>query len=75
MGLTQNSKMWALPYVNHEVILILSLNIGQKIPVHKNQGWEPIHQKYKANESTSRHNSKKKRKQTIKKKKKKGEKP
>jgi hypothetical protein len=26
---------------------------------------EPIHQKYKANESTSRHNPKKKRKQTV----------
>jgi hypothetical protein len=26
----------------------------------KNQGREPIHQKYKANESTSRHNPKKK---------------
>jgi hypothetical protein len=29
--------------------------------VYKNQGWEPIHQKYKANESTSRHNPKKKK--------------
>jgi hypothetical protein len=27
--------------------------------VNKNQGWEPIHQKYKANENTSRHNPKK----------------
>jgi hypothetical protein len=27
---------------------------------YKNQGWEPIHQKYKANESMSRHNPKKK---------------
>jgi hypothetical protein len=34
-------------------------------PVNKNQGWEPIHQKYKANENTSRHNPKKKQKQTI----------
>ncbi len=33
--------------------------------VNKNQGWEPIHQKYKANENTSRHNPKKKQKQTI----------
>jgi len=31
----------------------------------KNQGPEPIHQKYKANESTSRHNLKKKQKKTI----------
>jgi hypothetical protein len=28
-------------------------------PVNKNQGWEPIHQKYKANENTSRHHPKK----------------
>jgi hypothetical protein len=34
-------------------------------PVYKNQGREPIHQKYKANENTSKHNSKKKQKQTI----------
>jgi hypothetical protein len=33
--------------------------------VNKNQGREPIHQKYKANENTSRHNPKKKQKQTI----------
>ncbi len=32
---------------------------------NKNQGQEPIHQKYKANENTSRHNPKKKQKQTI----------
>jgi hypothetical protein len=31
-------------------------------PISKNQGWEPIHQKYKANENTSRHNPKKERK-------------
>jgi len=31
-------------------------------PVNKNQGQESIHQKYKANENTSRHNSKKKQK-------------
>jgi hypothetical protein len=30
--------------------------------VIKNQRWEPIHQKYKANENTSRHNPKKKTK-------------
>jgi hypothetical protein len=28
--------------------------------VYKNQGWESIHKKYKANESMSRHNPKKK---------------
>jgi hypothetical protein len=33
--------------------------------INKNQGWEPIHQKYKANDNTSRHNPKKKQKQTI----------
>ncbi len=32
----------------------------KKNPVYKNQGWELTHQKYKANESTSRHNLKKK---------------
>jgi hypothetical protein len=37
----------------------------KKNPVNKNQGWEPIHQKYKANENTNRHNPKKKQKQTI----------
>jgi len=38
----------------------------RKTPVNKNQGWEPIHLKYKANENTSsRHNPKKKQKQTI----------
>jgi len=31
----------------------------------KNQGWERIHQKYKANENTNRHNPKKKQKQTV----------
>ncbi len=40
----------------------------KKNPGNKNQGWEPIHQKYKANENTSRHNPKKKQKQTINKK-------
>jgi hypothetical protein len=33
-----------------------------KNPGNKNQGWKPIHQKYKANENTSRHNPKKKNK-------------
>jgi len=36
---------------------------------YKNQGWEPMHKKHKANESTSRHNPKKNQKQTINKKK------
>jgi hypothetical protein len=38
--------------------------------LYQNQGWEPIHQKYKAKESTSKHNPKKKQKQIIKKNKK-----
>jgi hypothetical protein len=29
--------------------------------VYQNQGWEPIHQKYEANENTSRHNPKRKK--------------
>ncbi len=37
----------------------------EKNPGNKNQGWEPIHQKCKANENTSRHNPKKKQKKTI----------
>jgi hypothetical protein len=42
-------------------------NIVLKVPLRKNhvyeiQGQEPIHQKYKANESMSRHNPKKKNK-------------
>jgi hypothetical protein len=32
----------------------------KKNPVYKTQQWQPIHQKYKANESTSKHNPKKK---------------
>jgi hypothetical protein len=36
--------------------------------VYKNQEQDPIHQKYKANESTSKHNPKRKQKQTINKK-------
>ncbi len=38
---------------------------GKKKPVNKNQGCEPIQQKYKANKKTNRHNSEKKQKQTI----------
>jgi hypothetical protein len=37
----------------------------KKNPVNKDQGWEPIHLKYKANENTSRHNPKEKQKQMI----------
>jgi hypothetical protein len=44
------------------------LPLQRKNPVNKNQGWEPIHQKYKVIENTSRHNPKKKQKQTINKK-------
>jgi hypothetical protein len=51
---------------------LLLESIGAWIPKHKeenlvnkNQGGEPIHQKYKANENTSRQNPKKKQKQTI----------
>jgi len=40
-------------------------NIKNKSLVNQNQGWEPIHQKHKANENTCRHNPKKKQKQTI----------
>jgi hypothetical protein len=38
----------------------------KKNHVNKDQGWEPIHQKYKANENTSRHNPKNKSKQSTK---------
>jgi hypothetical protein len=31
----------------------------KKKPVNKNQGWKPIHQKYKANENISKHKPKK----------------
>jgi hypothetical protein len=34
--------------------------LKKKSPITKNQGWKPIHQKYKANENTSKHNPKKK---------------
>jgi hypothetical protein len=32
---------------------------GRKNLINKNQRWEPIYQKYKANENTSKHNPKK----------------
>jgi hypothetical protein len=38
-------------------------SFSKKNLVNKNQRWEPINQKYKANENTSRHNLKKKQKQ------------
>jgi hypothetical protein len=44
---------------------MLLSNLKKKNIVYKNQGWKPIHQKYKAKESTNRHNPKKKQKQTI----------
>jgi hypothetical protein len=37
----------------------------KKNPLNKNQGWEPIQQKYKANENTSIHNLERKQKQRI----------
>jgi hypothetical protein len=37
----------------------------EKNLINKIQGWESIHQKYKANENTSKHNPNKKQKQTI----------
>jgi hypothetical protein len=36
--------------------------LNRKNPVNQTQGWEPIHEKYKANLNTNRHNSKKKTK-------------
>jgi hypothetical protein len=38
--------------------------LKNKNHVYKNKREEPIHQKYKANENTSKHNPKKKQKQT-----------
>jgi hypothetical protein len=42
-------------------MLLLPSVKRKKNLVYKNQGREPIHQKYKANESTSSHNQKKKK--------------
>jgi hypothetical protein len=39
--------------------------VVKKNLIYKNQGWEPIHQKYKAYESTSNNLKKKKRKPII----------
>jgi hypothetical protein len=55
-------------FVKHTKLFIIAnprLYAKKKNHVYKNQGWEPIHQKYKANESNNRHNPKKKRKQSI----------
>jgi hypothetical protein len=41
---------------------MLILEYMKKNPVNQNQGWEPIHQKYKANENTSRDTTKEKTK-------------
>jgi hypothetical protein len=37
--------------------------LRKKNPITKNQGWKPIHQKYKANENTKKKQPKKKKKQ------------
>jgi hypothetical protein len=47
------------------IMLVSCAQPKRKNPVNKNQGWEPIHEKYKANENTSRRNPKEKQKQTI----------
>jgi hypothetical protein len=36
--------------------------LRKRNPITKNQRWKPIHQEYKANENTSKHNPKKKEK-------------
>jgi hypothetical protein len=43
-------------YVHKLLVIKVKKNL-----VYKNQGREPFHQKYKANESTSKHNRKKKK--------------
>ncbi len=49
----------------NEQLLFCQVTMRKKNPVNQNQGLEPIQQKYKANENTSRHNLKRKQKQTI----------
>ncbi len=39
--------------------------VGGKKPIEKNQGREPIHQKYKATKNTTKDNLKEKQKETI----------
>jgi hypothetical protein len=46
-------------------VLYSVYSLDEEKPCNKNQGWEPLHQEYKTNENTSRHNPKKKQKQTI----------
>jgi hypothetical protein len=46
-------------------VLYSVYSLDEEKPCKKNQGWEPLHQEYKANENTNRHNPKKKQKQTI----------
>jgi hypothetical protein len=41
---------------------VISEKEEERNPVNKNQGWEPIHQKYKAKENTSKHNPEKRQK-------------
>jgi len=64
--LRKRKQRWNLP--SPSLGHIFTLKGSKKSLVNKNQGWEPIHQKYKANENTSRHNPKKKQKQTMNKK-------
>jgi hypothetical protein len=48
--------------INVTFVFIVLTCIRKKSHVYKNQGHEPIHQNYKVNDSTSRHNPKKKMK-------------
>jgi hypothetical protein len=52
-------------HVQHNGLEVMRLIKRKKNPEYKNQEGEPIHQKYKAKESTNSHNPKKKQKQTI----------
>ncbi len=62
----EEKKLWFtlgnyFPFVSfpsNRWTMIMALK--KKNPVYKNQGWEPIHQKYKANESMNEHNPKNK---------------
>jgi hypothetical protein len=47
------------------IMLVSCVQPKRKNLVNKNQGWEPIHEKYKVDENTSRCNPKEKQKQTI----------
>jgi hypothetical protein len=49
----------------HLEALYVTRKKREKNLVNKNKGWESIHQKYKANENTSKHKPNKKQKQTI----------